>query len=154
MHWIVVDIDQTLADTKELVEAGGVEPPRGTEEHKIWVEKVTDPESLASAIAIETVVDIVSQFMDSMFHRVVFITNRRNNRLMTTKNWLYKHGLLQPLFVREMEDNRDAGDYKASQIKALIQQNDIVTIIDDDPDGTIERECRANNWTHLKVTTF
>jgi hypothetical protein len=155
MNWIIIDLDMTLVDTKRLIEAAGPEPtPPGTDNHNAWVYRVTDTESLKQATAVETVWNFVNLMSGFENIRIVFVTNRREKGREVTQQWLYKHSLHHPLYMRPDELLWSAGEFKESVITGLIHPKDTVTVVDDDPDGSIEVACKRNRWTHFKVTTY
>jgi hypothetical protein len=154
MNWIIVDLDCTLIDTKELVASGGPEPTPGTPAHEAWIAHVTNPEILKSAAPVMPIFNLVHALEHAVLGtKVIFITNRRESMRELTKRWLHSRELFYPLFMRHEGDLRPAGEFKGNVIKHLIDERDSVLVIDDDPDGSIQRVCLINGWTHLKVTT-
>lgn len=152
MNWVFCDLDATLVDTRDLLEAGGPEPVVGTKEHEAWVTFMTNPEALSQAAPIHPILNFIKH-LDTGFHtRIVFVTNRRERGRKVTEEWLHKEGFYQRLCMRPEGELCNAGDFKASIILSLVNPGDTVLILDDDPDNSIERVCRENGWTHLKVT--
>jgi len=149
-NWVFVDLDCTLIDTKEMVISGGPEPEPGTPEHDNWMATVTKPEVLQSANPVKSVL----MLMYNLRSPVVFITNRRRNLEAITVSWLRRHNLNSVLVMRPDNELSRAGDFKAKYINKLVSEGDTVIVIDDDPDGSIERVCKTHGWTHLKVTTY
>lgn len=158
MNWLFFDLDATLVDTKALLDAGGPEPIVGTPEHSAWLTYVTNPSVLRDAGHVTTVLYLIKELETSLMSafatQIRFITNRRESMRDLTSAWLYKRGLYHTLLMRPEDEISRAGDFKASVIKKLALTGDTVTIIDDDPDGSIERVCKENKWTHLKVTSY
>lgn len=151
----IVDLDLTLADTRAIVESGGPEPTPGTLEHEAWVTKVTAPEVLAEAPVVRAMGTQVSILHYMYPSGVAFITNRRESMRPLTQAWLDKnHFNGIPLYMRPEGLLTKSGDFKASVIKTLAVQDCLVSVYDDDTDGSIERVCRENGWTHFKVTTY
>lgn len=154
-HWVFCDLDLTLVDTRELVLSGGPEPiTPGTPEHNAWVAKVTEPEKLVAAQPVSSVMSLLRLFEDQWETSVMFLTNRREALREVTQRWLQRHGFPQTLLMRPDGHLARSGPFKASVIAGIVRQGELVTVIDDDPDGTVEEECRKRGWTHLKPTTF
>lgn len=154
-HWVFVDLDLTLCDTLELVKSGGPEPkdPRSAE-HGAWVHKVTDPAVLAAAPPVHGVLNFVRVLEEQWRTSVVFLTNRREELREVTQTWLRKYDLPQLLMMRPTGHLEPSGKFKASVIAGMVRMGEFVTIVDDDPDGSVEIECRQRGWTHLKPTTY
>jgi len=153
MQWIVVDLDCTVVDVKHIADACGDEPTPGTEAHDIWRNALTAHELLKNAPPIPEVVELI-KCLPMADLRVVFITNREEKHRQVSQDWMIRHGLYHSLFMRPNGHPTRTGEFKESLIKQLIRSTDSVLVIDDDPDGSIERVCKANKWAHLKVTTY
>ena len=159
MLHIIFDLDMTLVNTREVIEAAGPEPlPIGSNANLEWVEQVTNPHILASAGLIKSMEELLWAFENSYSSQdknIVYITGRREDKRQLTQKWLEENFLdVHDLYMRPNESLLDAGAFKASIILQLIQKKDTVIVVDDDPDGSVERECRRYGWTHLKVTTY
>lgn len=156
MNWIFCDLDATLVDTKALLDANGPEPVPGTKEHERWVDAVTNPEILSTAPVVRTIGNLIGlvAYPHDNYTRLVFVTNRRESCRRVTELWLHKIGFYQRLCMRPEGELCSAGDFKGSVISATVSPGDTVLVLDDDPDGSIERVCRQNGWTHLKVVCY
>jgi hypothetical protein len=154
-HWFFVDIDLTLADTRDLVLSGGPEPiVPGSKEHDAWVAKVTAPEELKKAKAITGMLKIVKAVETDLSCRIVFLTNRREVLRSVTTEWLRRYDLHAPLIMRPDGELKRSGAFKAEVAEVMRALEDTVTFVDDDPDGSLELECRKRGWDHLKPTTY
>lgn len=149
MNLIVLDLDMTLIDTRELVESGGKEPIPGTPEHEAWVKHVTNPKLLAAAPAVT---EVLRYCYSQPTANLVFITSRRESTRLITQTWLDNHLLNNRLYMRQDGDLRSSGEFKAEVIQSLT--NGPVLVIDDDPDSSVEAACRKHGWTHFKPTTY
>lgn len=159
MKLFVFDLDKTLIDTREVIDSGGPEPVPGTQDHEDWVRKVTDATVLTTAKHVPALYDLTTIMNYIYPQSVVFITNRRESMRQLTVNWLDTYGIGHiPLYMRPEGNLLSAGDFKSNVIKGIVENTQPVkyeiTVFDDDTDGSIERVCRENGWTHLKVTTY
>jgi hypothetical protein len=156
MHWIFVDLDCTLIDTKDLVISGGPEPACGTPERAAWESHVTRPEILSQARAVPTVLDLIQRLRGTVNIGFRFLTNRRERLRTLTTAWLVdKHLPGNCLIMRPEDCALRAGEFKEQAIKdLLLTTHDTVLCIDDDPDGSMEYACRKNGWTLLKTRTY
>jgi hypothetical protein len=155
MLLVFCDLDMTLIDTKELITSAGPEPlPYGSAEHQAWVETVTDAQKTSEAKPIEAVKDLVLSLIPFPRTVVIFLTSRRMKDGPLIQNWLLNQGFGgYSLVMRLPDDFRSSGEYKidcALKIQAHYE-NSKSLFIDDDPDGSLETECKKYGITLLKT---
>lgn len=146
----VVDIDATIADASRRYLEAGPEPKRSNkDEYSAWVNRVQNAESLKADPPLPGMRDLVTALAEHS--PVVYLTAREEQWREVTMDWLVKHEFpIVPLHMRQPNDWSSSGVFKAKLIDEWKDGYSSLVVIDDDPGGDIEAECRARGIMLLK----
>ncbi len=151
MNYIFCDLDCTIVDTIAAAHSVGFGAGRTFDE--AWEILALQPDRLVAACAVYPVLHMVRN-LSTIDDKVVLLTNRRQSLEAPTRRWMERYDLRFALHMRPDGVTLRSGEFKAAVIKTLTWPSDSVTMIDDDPDGSVQVECNKNGWTLLKVVTY
>jgi predicted secreted acid phosphatase len=155
MTLFAVDIDGTIVDASARFAAAGKEPSRSNKaKYTEWLLRVQNAESLASDKPVPGMLELLWGLANNPHARVVYLTAREEQWREVTTEWLARQGFpMMPIVMRQQDDWRSSGEYKAAAIDEWANHYKSIVVIDDDPNGDIERECAARRVSFLKSRT-
>jgi hypothetical protein len=150
---VVCDLDGTCANWGEREKRAG-KRPRGSSRHalQLWLDRLQSDKILIKDKIIYPVYVLLHRLTIS--DKIVYLTGRTVKFEKVTRRWLKKKGFPPgPLYMRDPEDWRPAGQYKRHQLKKILKKYPIKTVValDDDPEGDTSRVYRKLGILHLKV---
>lgn len=150
-----IDLDGTVVDAAARLRAAGPEPTRiDKAAYNEWLLRVQSSESLANDRPVPGMVELLWGLANNPHARVVYLTAREEKWRDVTTEWLHKNGFpMMPIIMRQENDWRTSGEYKAQTIDGWADHYKSVVVIDDDTGGDIERECHSRGITFLKART-
>jgi hypothetical protein len=150
-----VDLDMTLIDSRARYELAGKEPNRSKsqEAYSKWLHTVQSEESLAQDKLFLPVTYAI-RAIAAEGHQVVFLTAREESWRPVTEKVLTKSGFGHyPLVMRPDGDTQKSGAYKTGVLKSFLEKfpNEWAIMVDDDPDGLLEKKQKQVGFTLLKT---
>jgi FMN phosphatase YigB (HAD superfamily) len=149
---VILDIDGTLADIRPRMQRAGMQPGRvDRRAFQDWLDRLQSDEMLAADEPIPGMQELA--IIINQFNHLAYVTGRDEKYRSVTEAWLDKHGFPSALVHMRPSISKwlAPGDYKEAVIKKLAKPGEHVIVIDDDPEGTVEKVCRKNGWVLLKV---
>lgn len=150
-----MDIDGTLADWSKRLKAAGPEPKNRGPAYEAWLKLIQSDVSLAADEPVNTMRELCNSLADGKETRLVYLTARSEDFYMITRSWLKVHLFPEAnILMRPSWSKSKSGYLKNTLIKAYLATFDkeqSVMVIDDDPNGDVEKMCKRNGYTFLKA---
>lgn len=156
---LVIDIDGTMADLRSRSKRAGNMPPREKKHlFQMWLDRLQTTAHLLADPPISQVVELVRNMAKVKGVTALYLTGRSEKYRWATEKWLKKvKAPMLPLYMREVNDWRNAKSYKKEAMKRLIKKHKVsprqVLVIDDDGDGDCSAMYLRLGVVHLKVVS-